>query len=221
MKHCSWIALLLLLSPALASAQNFLSINGKAVDEFYFDFTWDYWLNSPSNMEFEPLRNRGITISSVFRLDEGENKLGVAPGIAFSSTNIHTNVKKWDFNDEGEITDIYQDPEYRKNKIVLSYIGIPFELQYRHKDKSKTFKAALGVRGGYLVDLHTKLKKSNGNKIKRKFREPFQEFRYGAYLRAGYSRVYFYGYWGVSNVFDHENAPGTQSLSVGVSLSGF
>ena len=218
---CRLLLISLLVSlPGYLPAQSILSVNGESIDRLFVDVTWETWLNPPSDIDFEPARNRGITFSSLFRLDGGDNKVGIAPGIGFSSANVHTNVKAWSFDDEGAIEATWQNPDYKKNKVVLSYVEVPLEVQYRAKDKHESFKAALGIKGGWLVDLHTKRKKDNGDKIKQKFRDPFQDYRYGTYLRIGYGSFHVFGHLGLSSIFEPDQAPNTQSLSVGISLSG-
>ncbi len=220
---CPFLILCLcLLFTGMVNAQSILSINGKSVDELYIDLSWETWLNSPENINLKPARQRGITFSSLFRLDGGENKFGVAPGIGFSSANIHTNTKEWSFNENGNLERTFTNQDYRKNKVVLSYLEVPFELQYRtKKDDEECFKMSVGIKGGWLVDLHTKLKKRNGNKIKRKFRSPFRDYQYGTYLRLGYDNLFLFGHLGLSSVFESNNAPETQSLSIGLTWSGF
>lgn len=219
---CRFLILsLCLLLPAMVNAQNILSVNGKNVDELYIDVSWETWLNPPDNIDMERARQRGITFSSLFRLDGGDNKLGIAPGIGFSSANINTNTKRWSFNENGNLKETFDNPDYRKNKVVLSYLEIPIELQYRtKKDDKDCFKVSLGVKGGWLVDLHTKLKQDNGNKIKQKFRSPFRDYQYGTYLRMGHDNLFLFGHLGISSVFDANNAPETQSLSIGLTWSG-
>lgn len=219
-RHFLLFIIALILAPT-ANAQSLLTVNGNQVDELFIHLNWNTWLNPPSNLEFEPARHRGITLGTMFRLDGGENKFGIAPGIAFSNTNVHTNAMSWSFNEQQEIEHVHDNKDYRKNKISLSYLEIPLEFQYRFKkDDYSTVKMAAGFKGGYLVDAHTKLKEGNGNKFKSKFREPFNDFRYGPYFRIGYKRYFLYGYYGLSNVFDDGNAPNTNPLSIGLVLSG-
>ena len=206
----------------ITKAQNLLTINGEKRDQLVINPTWEHWLNVPENIDLVNYKNRGITLSCLVRLTTNEQNFGFATGVYFSSSNIFSDVGKWEFNEGEEVVSVVEDPDetYEKNKVSLNYLGVPVELQFKANQNDEAFKCSLGLKGGFLIDAHTKLKDNNDDIFKEKHIDAFNNLQYGPYLRIGRGSIRFTGYYGIANVFDADKAPDVARLSIGVGIIG-
>jgi len=70
----------------------------------------------------------------------------------------------------------------------------------------------LGIKGGYLVNSHTKFKDSTG-KVK-VYDIKTNPYRYGAHVRIGYSWFALTGYYSVSTLFVKDKGPDVIPFSI-------
>lgn len=206
----------------VTQAQNLVTINGEERDELVINPTWEHWLNAPENIDLVNYKNRGITLSTLVRLTPNERNLGFATGVYFSSSNIFSDAGEWEFNEAEEVVAVVDEPDetYKKNKVALNYLGIPVELQFKANQNDQAFKCALGLKGGFLFDAHTKLKDQDDHIFKEKHIDAFNNFQYGPYLRIGWGGIRFTGYYGIAHVFEADNAPDVTPLSIGIGMIG-
>lgn len=120
-------------------------------------------------------------------------------------------------------------PNLNKSQLIANYLDAPVELRFSTNpfDPGRSFKAAIGFRGGILLTSQTKVKfEEDGENIKIKNIQPWNlnPFRYGVYARIGVGNFNFFGYYNLSNYFKSgEGIQGRDAnvLTVGVSLAGF
>jgi hypothetical protein len=122
----------------------------------------------------------------------------------------------------------------KKSQLITNYLDVPLELRFstNPEDPTRSFKVAVGVRGGYLIGSHTKIKYSeDGRTVKRKDKEEFNlnKFRYGAFLKVGGGNFSIFGYYNISTVFQKGKGPqfgqnqpkDMTNWTIGISLSSF
>lgn len=117
----------------------------------------------------------------------------------------------------------------KKSLLALTYVDVPFEFRFSTNpdDPSRSFKAAIGGRVGYLLGSHTKMKyKENGEFKKLKNEQNFNlsPFRYSVSLRIYIGNFNFFGYYNLNPLFKEDKGPmktKTNSFTVGFSLAGF
>ena len=120
-------------------------------------------------------------------------------------------------------TDNLATVKYKKNKMVLTYLDVPFEFRY-HKNG---FRAAAGMKFGLLMGAHTKYKGDDVNdklgnlKIKQATTRNMDGTRYGATFSVGYGIILFNGYYQLSKVYKDGLGPDIYPISLGISLRPF
>jgi hypothetical protein len=129
-----------------------------------------------------------------------------------------------EINGETTFIKIPDSISYKKSKLVITYLDIPIE--FRVKTKSK-FRAAIGFKVGYLLNVHSKYKGDNflGNndKVKQKSTNVkyLELFRYGPTVRIGYRWFNITTYYSLSYLFKAGRGPDMYPISVGISLMPF
>lgn len=216
-----WISILLLFATLTLRGQSLITIKGTRADRIALTTSWDHWLKAPSFVDLESSKNRGITAELLVLLTNQQNNFILASGASLSSSNIFSNVRNWSSQGMQKKSPAPASNTYQKNKVALTYIGIPLELRFKPVSRNKTFHFALGSKISYLLDAHTKTKWKNGNIEKRKIRDNFNPLRYGPYVRIGYWKFSVYAYYGLSPVFSIPHLPETTMLSAGLSFGGF
>ncbi|MEX0967763.1 MAG: outer membrane beta-barrel protein [Bacteroidia bacterium] len=216
-KLLTFILFCILLLPVHLAAQQEL----KLFRFFSIDLEWQTWQQKPGDVELEDALGRGVSIHVIQPLVRGQKRFWVVTGLGISSTNIFNNViMNYRLDLDGQLP-VLPDDVYRKNKLSLNYLEVPLHTTYRfRKDSARSLSVTLGVKGGFLIDSHTKMKGNNGMIYKTKKLEAPNDYRYGVFARIGNSRVHLYGYYALSTVFK-EDYPDVNLFSVGLSYSGF
>jgi Outer membrane protein beta-barrel domain len=119
-------------------------------------------------------------------------------------------------------------PGLKKSMLVMNYLDIPLELRFNVNpdDLARTFWVAIGGRGGWLFNAHSKIKYVNsGDKIVLKERQRFglNQFRYGPTLRIGIGNFNFFGFYNMSPLFEKDKGPSKTEMTTwtcGISLIG-
>ncbi|MEN7546379.1 outer membrane beta-barrel protein [Rapidithrix thailandica] len=120
--------------------------------------------------------------------------------------------------------------EIKKSLIALNYFEIPLEIRFRTHPGKNAFRIGAGAKIGYLFDSHTKIvyKDQFGDRRKMKDKGDFyaEKLKYGLIGRIGYGPINFYGFYGLSDIFESDKFEPGQSVSiqpyfVGVTLTAF
>jgi len=135
-----------------------------------------------------------------------------APGIGIG-TNRYSHNKEFDVNDEGQtfFTTLGETVNYDTNVLTTNFFDIPLELRFRTNPNKlgRRFKVAVGFKGGYLFNGHTKWvgePKFNTDLTVEKFKNfsipNLNNLRYGYTLRIGYSNFNLVGFYSAAPLFD-------------------
>lgn len=119
---------------------------------------------------------------------------------------------------------------YKKYKLSTAFLEIPVELRFMSKPETpnKSFKAAIGVKVGTLINAHTKGKnlenaagtKINGFTVKESTKSYFNTTRIAATARVGYGIFSLFGSYNLTGIFKDGVAPDTKLLQIGIAISG-
>lgn len=117
---------------------------------------------------------------------------------------------------------------YKRYKLATSYLEVPLELRYavNPANFNKTFKAALGIKVGTMVDAHTKAKYSRdtdgygGYTLRVKDRRNFNSTRLAATARVGYGPFSVFGTFQVNQFIRDGYGPDVRPYTIGLALSG-
>ncbi len=111
--------------------------------------------------------------------------------------------------------------KFIKSKISVNHFDIPLEVVFQTRNGSGAFKIALGVRVGWVFDVHTKrVTEVNGSKLTEKTKADFniQRMRYGLSARIMYSGFNFFFMHNLSPVFQKNRGAELSTFMTGVSI---
>ena len=206
-------------------------------DHIYVDLLATNWNFHPNNGDLRwgvagqtlqtKLYSRGINIGFNWDFRIKGSRVSIAPGVAYSSTNIYERSAMTDSAGTGisfKSLSYGSDTTVKVNKIALQYFEIPLELRIRsNPDKfGNMWKVAVGFKAGVRVDVHTKEKLKEGSLAKvfveRRYPD-FNLFRMGPTIRVGYSFFNITAYYGVLNLFKANLGPKANEFAFGISLT--
>lgn len=114
---------------------------------------------------------------------------------------------------------------YRKNKLAVNYITVPFLLQFNsHQEFRKSIHVATGILFSYKYNSHLKLVYSeDGDKKKSKRHDEFniEPFRYDATLRIGYQSYTLYASYSLNTLFKENRGPSLHPFQIGINVLNF
>lgn len=187
------------------------------------DVFTDIWQNKPDDMYIRTI-NQGANVFAMynFQIADGPSTFGVGLGISNHNLYSHSridNIKA----DTIVFTPISDDLSYKRTKINLTYLDIPFELKLRFKNE---MKMGVGFKIGYLLTSKEKYigdtpEQATRVTIKTKSISEMQTYAYGFTLRFGYKSVNLFGYYQISQIFNKERGPELYPISVGITLTPF
>jgi hypothetical protein len=174
------------------------------------------------------------TVNIFYQLDKriGTTKFSVHPGLGFSFerfkfANDYTLTSTVSETQLVPASDLY--PGVKKSMLVTNYINVPVEIRFstRPDDPSRSFRASIGGRVGFLYDSFTKIKYSEDGEvrsIKNKQNFNLHKLNYGAFVKIGVGNIGLITYYNLSPLFDADEGPGQadiSTLTIGLSLSSF
>ena len=189
-------------------------------DRLILNLNWDNWVNASSGVEVKGFRSRGFSFLLMNEKILGQGTSAVAFGLGFSSQNVHSNAFP-SYNADKTYT--YLSPltnDYDLNKLSVNYIDAAFEIRFRtHENSShKRFKFTVGIKGGVLVQSHTKYEDDNG-KFKTYHIKNLNDFQYGLTSRIGYGHWGISGYYSLMDLFEKGKGPDVVPVSIGLSFA--
>ena len=192
---------------------------GQKEDRLVLNFTWDNWANASSGIKVKGFRSRGFSFLMMNEKILGKGNVAIGFGLGFSSQNVHSNTFPT-YSPDGSHT--FLSPisgDYDLNKLSCNFVDAALELRLRtnQNEKEKRFKVSLGIKGGYLVQSHTKYEGGNG-KIKTYDIQNLSKFQFGPTARISYGNWGVNGYYSLVNLFKDGKGPEIVPVSMGISL---
>lgn len=199
---------------------------------FVLEFGFHRTLDAPDTFDIGFWGSRAVNV--FYQLDKriGNSKFSIHPGIGFSFERfkLKNNYTLTSSVSETQLipaSDLY--PGVKKSMVVTNYINIPVEIRFstRPDDPSRSFRASIGGRVGYLYDSFTKIKYSDEGEvrsIKNKQNYNLRKLRYGAFFKVGIGNLGLITYYNLTPLFDDDEGPEQAEMStftVGLSLSSF
>lgn len=194
-------------------------------DRIVVDIFFDNWLHNEDSLKTN-WYSRGFNAYFMYDIQLGKKKLfSVAPGLGIGTHNVfHNSALVLDTAGNSQL--IKRTDDYKRNKMGLAYVDIPLELRFRSKPnaKNKSFKVALGIKAGILIDSKTKSREEDANGEMKVFKtkrlDNINLFRYGATFRIGYGPFNVFAFYSLSKVFEKDKGPQLTPFSVGFSING-
>lgn len=200
-------------------------------DRIVIEVGFDHWHQADGKHTDVKWFSRSYGFYFMYDLLLGKSRFSVAPGVGFGISNVFTtrglveDTASTYFADHIDAYGVAND-DVKKHKLSTAFIDIPLELRYRAKpnSKNKSFKMAVGFKGGVLFDSHTKLKYETDREkprvVKTKNYIDLQRFRYGPTFRIGYGAFNVFGFYSLGELFKAEGPSGIHPFTVGISING-
>jgi hypothetical protein len=227
--------LLALLSASAQKKDLRKNMRKHAADHIMLQVSADTWLNMPDSVKrYKSGFSRGFNAAFMINRPFKNNpKLSLAFGLGVSNSNIFFQKLDVQLNSLQTVLPFNRldsSNYFKKYKVATTFLEVPLELRFsqRPHDEKKSFKVALGLKIGTLLNAHTKGKNlldrsgktinSYTEKInKRTF---FSPTRLAATLRIGYGNFSVFGSYQLTNLFKDGAAAPMQPLQTGICISG-
>ena len=212
-----------------------INLADRPADHFMVQITSDHWTSMPDSISSHQSGfSRGLNIYLMTdKPFKGDPHFSIGIGIGVGSSNIFFKKENVDLKSgltKLPFTMLDSTTHFKKYKLSESFLEVPLEFRYSsHPENSaKSFKVAIGLKGGTLINVHTKgkdLQDKNNNTLnsyteKESSKKFFNTTRIMSSLRVGYGIVSLYGSYQLNNVLkDIAGAP-MRLYEIGISLSG-
>lgn|GEM_PF-152371 len=156
-------------------------------------------------------------------------------GIGYSSSNLFFNGKYLDVKATSTELPVSENitgttNSFNKFKVVLNYFEVPLELRYsaNMENPNKGFRLALGLKGGLMLNAHSKGKNemdSDGSTVygkgyieKQYSKRYFKNTRVSGTIRVGYGLFSVFGTYQLTQLLNTGAGPALHPYSVGLAL---
>ncbi len=212
-----------------------VDLANRAGDHIMLQLSSDRWTGAPDsiNNRFKGL-SRGLNL--YIMLDKpfkGNPRLSAAFGIGVSTSSMffkNTNVDVKSTASRLPFTNLDSSNRFKKYKLAIAYLEVPIELRFcaDPENDKKSIKAALGVKVGTLLNVHTKgktLQDKSGRTLnayteKESSKRYFNGTRLSLTARVGYGNFSLFGSYQVNNLLKDGVGPEIKPFQIGICLSG-
>lgn len=150
----------------------------------------------------------------------GDNfKVYVGAGLDWNHIRLKKNVTFQ--KDQATVTPTEEEIDFKKNRFSSQYLRIPlsFQLRTNRDEKGKRFYFVAGPEVGFLLAGKQKQISDERGKVKVKDDFNFDPFRYGGFVRMGYSNIGLYAKYYLNDVFaDNQGPKDFKNLSFGLTF---
>lgn len=211
------------------------TIQKKAADHFMIQMSIDNWTGMPDSISSHQSGfSRGLNI--YFMLDKqfkNAPKFSIAGGVGIGSSNIFFKRMGIDLKSTSPtlpFTALDSTNHFKKYKLSTSYLEIPLEFRYSSNPNqpNRSWKAAIGLKIGTIINAHTKgkeLEDKNNNIIsghiqKESSRVYLNTTRFMATARVGYGVFSVFGSYQLNNVLKEGTGAEMKLYQIGLTISG-
>lgn len=208
-----------------------VDLSKRAADHFLFQFGLAGWTSQPDSIKPSGF-SRSLNVYVMFDFPFKSNpRLSVAIGPGIGSDNIFLKNTKVDIRAGSSSKLLFAKDsldKIKKYKLSSIYGEVPVELRFSQypDNMNKGIKAALGLKIGTILDVHTKSKvtKSTDNtggyvsKVKDTYF--FNRTRLAATARIGYGNISLFGTYTLTEFIKDGFGPQIRPFSAGITISG-
>src|SRR5688572_4553059 len=215
------------------SSKTKINLSNRANDHLLVQFGYAGWTNAPDSAKPEGF-SKSFNVYFMFDFPFKTNpRLSMAFGPGVSTDHIifkekYVGIKdiapSMPFSDRSDTT------HFKKTKLATAYFEAPIEFRYTADPmrSGKSFKFALGIKVGTMINAHTrnaKLEDRNDNEIndytmKEASKRFFNRNRLSGTARIGYGHFTAFGSYQFTTLFKDGNGPKVNPYSIGLTLSG-
>jgi len=227
-----------LISVSALSAQNkkpATDLMARTGDHFMLQFTGDFWMGAPDSIK-DHMKGFSRGTNVYFLLDKrfkGNQKFSVAGGIGVGSSNMYFKRMSVDINSKNAtlpFRNLDSLGYFKKYKLTTVYLEIPLELRFtaNPEKENRSFKAALGIKVGTMINAHNKgktLVDRNGAVVnnytqKESTKAYFNSTRFAGTARVGYGNFSVIASYQFNNIFKEGVAADIKLFQIGLCVSG-
>ncbi len=218
-----------------ATDNNKVNFTSRSGDHFMLQLSSDHWAGMPDSISshqqgFSKGFNAYVMLNKPFK---NSPKISLGIGIGISTSNIF--FKKMEVNVKavsGLLPFIAEDSadHFKKYKLATSYLQVPLEFRFTSKpnNPNKSFKAAVGIKVGTLVNVHNKGKTLqspagttlNSYLVKENSKHFFNSTDFMATARIGYGIFSLFGSYQLNRLLKDGAGPNLKLYQIGLTLSG-
>ena len=210
-----------------------ISLAGRANDHFLVQLGYTGWAGKPDSINTGGF-SKSFNVYFMFDFPFKTNpKLSMAFGPGISSDHIifkRTYVGIKDITETLRFVDQADTNHFKKTKLNTTYLEAPIEFRYTANplNSDKSFKFALGVKVGTMINAHTRNKEfenKNGQTLnsytmKETSKRFFNTTRLVGTARVGMGHFTLYGSYQVTPLFKEGVAAEIRPFSIGITLGG-
>jgi hypothetical protein len=209
------------------------NLTGRANDHFLLQLGVTHWAGIPDSIHTKGL-SRSFNMYFMFDFPFKSNpRISVGIGAGVGTDNIYfdkTYVGIKDVTPTLQFHDQSDTNHFKKNKLATAILEAPVELRFSSNPATpnKSFKVALGIKAGILLNAHIKQKvyqTTSGSLLidytdKQTSKRFFNSNRFVATVRIGYGVFGLFGSYQLNPLFKEGLGPAVRPFTIGLTLSG-
>ena len=207
----------------------------QAGDHFMIAFTGDLWSGAPDSINnlikgFSRGLNVAIMLNKPFKSDP---RWSVALGLGISHSSIFFKNTSIDVKAIGlqlPFKNVDTSDHFKKYKLATTFLEIPVELRYTFnpEEQKKSWKIALGIKVGTMLNTHTKGKTLqskndatiNAYTLKESKKTFFNTTRLAGTARVGIGNFSLFGSYSLTAFLKDGAGPTIRPYQIGLCISG-
>lgn len=212
-----------------------LKLSSRPADHFMLQLSSDHWSGTPDSISsHQKGLSRGFNAYLMFdKPFKTAPKLSLGIGVGISTSNIFFKTMDVDLKAGGDVlpfTAVDSTFHFKKYKLATGFLEVPLEFRYmaRPLTPNKSFKAAIGLKFGTIVNAHTKgktLQDKNNNTansyaLKEIDRRLINGTRFMGTARFGYGILSVFGGYQLNKLLKDGAGADMHLYQVGLTLSG-
>jgi Outer membrane protein beta-barrel domain len=217
------------------SKKSYKELANKAGDHLMIQLSTDFWSGTPDSIStrMKSIGRGGNIYVMMNKPFKSNPKLSIGYGIGVGTSAMYFKRMGVNVSASGSklpFTNLDSLDNFKKYKLATAYLEVPLEFRYTANPDNdrKSIKAAIGVKVGTLLNVHTKgknLQNKNDNAInsstvKETNKKFFNTTRLAITGRIGYGNFSLFGSYQITNLFKDGAAAGIKPFQIGLCLSG-
>ncbi|HEY8387709.1 MAG TPA: outer membrane beta-barrel protein [Parasegetibacter sp.] len=210
-----------------------IDLSHRAADHFMIQFGIDNWAGAPDSIKLKGL-SRSANVYFMFDFPfKTDPRFSVGIGAGIGTSNIYFDRMIVDLKDVGNklpFRNVADTNNFKKYKLTTAFLEAPVELRYalNPEDMDKSWKFALGVKVGTMLNAHTKgktLRSKDGQTInpytvKESTKRFFNSTRFSGTVRIGYGNLSLFGSYQINPLIKEGYGAEIRPYIIGITLSG-
>ena len=207
----------------------------RSGDHLMVQLSADFWNGTPDSISsrMKTIGRGGNIYVMMNKPFKTSPKLSIGFGVGVGTSSMY--FKKLGINVSSNATklpfiNLDSLDRFKKYKLTTAYVEVPLEFRFTAKPDNdrKSIKAAIGIKVGTLVNIHTKGKTLqnkndgaiNSSTVKESNKKFFNTTRLALTGRVGYGNFSLFASYQINNLFKDGVAPEIKPFQIGLCLSG-